>query len=1268
MPIATAAPEPGPGIAPEGIGANARAPLVDPYIAAMKWGNTPWPWRYALVPALAAAMLTGILLLAAHWLLVDELARRSLLRAQHRAATLAQQLDAQMRSAQRELRLMARSQRLTGAPADVAAELELLRRQSVNFVWIGQVTPDGIVRAATRGWLEGQSIASRPVFRQSLKGSFVGDAHPAVALADLMSRQGQAAEELLDVGEPVFDAQGRLVAVLAAHLGVGWVDRLQRAERGEAEGHPVPGLSLHVLSGVAGRSVVAGAGAPDGVPSLLAQPALVRDLAGTRYFAASADLGSAAAPALLPWRVLVLQERSAALSPAWNVMRSMAVLGIGAALAIGLAGVWTSRRLLQPWGPMFRVVLARAQRGGGDARRLAEDVEAIVRDIEQRHAGHALSGPEALLLRLARDASDLRRVVDHLPICVALIDAGFRVEYLNPAYTRLLGWTTERVRGRVAAEFLFDAVERAEFVRQFDLLDDPPGQFGARFFALTPSGERVAVQWQFVPMLGADGHMAGAIALAHDIRPELAARARADALAGRLRALADAAVDTLLSTLDGEGRVLEWNRGAEHLSGLAAAAALGRPLGDVLGLGTSIGASLLEARRSGRCALAWSCTLVGGRERRFEGSVYPLGLAPGTARFGLILHDLTEQHAVHQALERSEAHMRLAMDAARIGTWEIDLCDPHRPVTWSAGYADTFGMHLDELPRTSEALYALVHPEDHEAVRHAFVVAVRDAGALRTEFRIRVEPGWRWHEIHGRAIRGADGQALRVGGIGMDTTERRLAEAELRAGRERLERILHTMAEGLVTFDAEGRYTMVNRATERIVGEPAARIIGRRYDDVSWRRVAPDGGEQAPDNHAFARLRRGEPPILGEVVGVQPAGRPPRITSLNAQPVFGAAGRFEGAVVTYVDITERWHAERALADSQARLSAVVGSASDAILSADLEGRISLFNPAAERIFGQPAADMLGQPLDRLLPVARRAGHRTQLHGFAASGVSRRAMGAGRVQGVHASGRTLELEASISQARVNGQVVLTAILRDVTDRVAQEQALDATRHELAQLNRRLLEQEKETTRHVAQALHDELGQTLSALRLNWDALDSVPEAVRGQHWDRLGALVVTANRQIRHVLGELRPPLLDEMGLAAALDNELQQQRPLLAGPQLQLTVPPRLHAHRWPPDVEYAAFMIGREALVNALQHASASRVSLTLDGDAGELRLCVRDDGVGIAAEARAGRAGHLGLVGMRERAFAIGAQLRVDSSPGQGTTVELEWTLGDEQDLPDR
>ena len=172
----------------------------------------------------------------------------------------------------------------------------------------------------------------------------------------------------------------------------------------------------------------------------------------------------------------------------------------------------------------------------------------------------------------------------------------------------------------------------------------------------------------------------------------------------------------------------------------------------------------------------------------------------------------------------------------------------------------------------------------------------------------------------------------------------------------------------------------------------------------------------------------------------------------------------------------------------------------------------------------------------------------------------------------------------------------------------------------------------------------------------------------QQRERLGALVVTANRQIRSVLGELRPPLLDELGLAAALDNEVQQQRPFESVPTLQLHVPPRLQGNRWPSDIEYAAFMIGREALVNALQHAKANTITVALDGDNGELKLEVRDDGVGIAPEVREGRVGHLGLVGMRERARAIGASLALQTAAGEGTTVALRWAVDDEQDLSDR
>lgn len=1227
---------------------------------------SPWPMRQALVPALAVGLLTALLLLLAQWLLVDELSRRALLRAQHRAVEMAEQLDAELRSAQREVQLLARALQPGMPMATLRAELEFLRQQSGKFVWLGMVGIDGRVLAATQGWLEGRSIATRPVFRRAIDGSFVGDVHTAVALAELMAGQGQPAQDLLDIGEPVRDADGRVIAVLAAHLGTGWIDALRRTASGETGGRPVPALSIHVVTGVEGRSLIAGAGLPEGISPGLAEPKAARSRAGREYLGAGADLGSRTTTRLLPWRVIVLQPRDAALAPAHQVMRSMAALGLAVALLVAVVGVWLSRRLLAPWSPLFETVLSGTGSDGGPGG-LAARVRQLAEEIAQRHHHHALSGPDALLLRLARDASDLRRIVDQLPIGLALIDAGFRIEYVNPAHTRLLGWTPAQLRGRVAVETLLDAVERSEFARQFELLGDPPGEFVARFFAHTPGGAQIPVQWHFVPLCDADGHLIGALALVHDIRPELAARARADAMAGRMRALAEAAQDELLCTLDADGGVIEWSRGGEHLTGLATAAALGRPLAAVLGVDGGLAPVLLQARRSGRCAVSWRCAGADGGMRHLQGSVYPLGLAPGTARFGVILRDVTESHQVHEALQRSAAHMRLAVEAARIGTWEIDLTTMPGEVTWSEGYAQTFGVPADRLPGTREAMMAMIHPDDHAHVQAAFVATVRDGRPLRVEFRIQGWPGWRWHELHGHSLRGADGRALRLTGIGIDITERKQAEAELHAGRERLEQILQTMAEGLVTLDAAGRYTLVNHAAEQMVGAPAARIVGRRYDEMPWCRVAIDGHVMTPAEHAHARLKRGLPPIRNEVVAIQPPGQPPRVTSLNAEPVFDGTGQFAGVVMTFVDISESWRAEQALADNQARLAAVVQGASDAVISVDSTGHITLFNPAAERIFGRPESQMLGSTLDTLLPEAMGVGHADRLRRFAESGESRRAMGAGRVQGRHASGRRLELEASISQVRVGGQPVLTAILRDITDRVAHEQALETTRRELAQLNQRLLEQEKQTSRRLAQALHDELGQTLSAMRLNWDAGQTANEAMRPRLQERFGALVVAANQQIRQVLRDLRPPLLDELGLEAALDNEIQQQRPLTDEPRLALLVPARLRGQRWPADVEYASFMIGREALLNALQHARARHIEVALDGDELALQLRVRDDGIGIPAEVQQGRAGHLGLVGMRERARAIGAQLQWSSEPGAGTVVTLSWAAGAEAAGPD-
>jgi signal transduction histidine kinase len=231
-------------------------------------------------------------------------------------------------------------------------------------------------------------------------------------------------------------------------------------------------------------------------------------------------------------------------------------------------------------------------------------------------------------------------------------------------------------------------------------------------------------------------------------------------------------------------------------------------------------------------------------------------------------------------------------------------------------------------------------------------------------------------------------------------------------------------------------------------------------------------------------------------------------------------------------------------------------------------------------------------------------------------------------------------------------------------------VEATRDELTQLNRRLLDQQKRTNRHLAQSLNDELGQTLAALRLHWDAWRGAPAEQRECMDERIANLIGLANRQVRGVLAELRPPLLEELGLAAAIDNEIRQHPGIDGEPRIELLASETTQHQRWPADIEYAVFMIAHEALLNALRHASARAITVRLDGDDIQLELAVSDDGCGLQAAAGPG---HLGLIGMRERALAIGAALRIDGRPGHGTMVALTWEASDEAHadephLPDR
>jgi PAS domain S-box-containing protein len=232
--------------------------------------------------------------------------------------------------------------------------------------------------------------------------------------------------------------------------------------------------------------------------------------------------------------------------------------------------------------------------------------------------------------------------------------------------------------------------------------------------------------------------------------------------------------------------------------------------------------------------------------------------------------------------------------------------------------------------------------------------------------------------------------------------------------------------------------------------------------------------------------------------------------------------------------------------------------------------------------------------------------------------------------------------------------LVGIGWDITDQRKAQMALQKHQQDLSRLTMQLLEQEKLTTSKLALALHDQLGQTLTAARLIVEAQLNVQPTDSGR---KVALLMSQAMIQVRNLLMDLRPPMLEEYGLVPALQNEIDRVLTPTDCCDITLDADATNRDRRWPAEVEYAFFMIAREAISNALTHAKANLIQVTLRTSQEGLVMEIIDDGQGFELEAGAGRPGHLGMVGMKERAVAVMAQLSITSLLGDGTRVRVMW-----------
>ena len=501
-------------------------------------------------------------------------------------------------------------------------------------------------------------------------------------------------------------------------------------------------------------------------------------------------------------------------------------------------------------------------------------------------------------------------------------------------------------------------------------------------------------------------------------------------------------------------------------------------------------------------------------------------------------------------------------------------------------------------------------------------------------------------------------------GLAVLVAAREVLQADTRteASKAQLEAIVDSAMDAIITVDEAQNIVLFNRAAEQIFRCPRGEALGASLD-----RFIPPRFRAMHRGHIEHFARTGVTSRkMGDVTtlwALRPdSGEEFPIEASISQA--GSAGRRYFTVILR-DITLRKQAEAdaerargALGEAQRRLGAIVDSAMDAVITVDDEQKIVLFNRAAEQVFRVRREEMLGTALDRLLPPRFRGAHHGHIEGFGHTGVTSRRMGDITTLWALRPGTDEEfpIEASISQATEAGQRYYTVILRDITVRKQAEDALKESQRELRELSARVQEAREEEKAHIARELHDELGQLLTALKMDLGWL-------RGRLADpelqaraaEMGALLDQTVGATRRISADLRPLMLDDLGLADAaswLVDDFAKRSGVACRIDVPAELPPTSKA------VGTAVYRAIQESLTNIGRHANARSAWVMVAVEDGAIEVEVEDDGRGIAPEDLA-KARSLGLKGMRERIAYLGGSLDIARAPRGGTRLRMRVPL---------
>jgi two-component system, NarL family, sensor histidine kinase UhpB len=633
------------------------------------------------------------------------------------------------------------------------------------------------------------------------------------------------------------------------------------------------------------------------------------------------------------------------------------------------------------------------------------------------------------------------------------------------------------------------------------------------------------------------------------------------------------------------------------------------------------------------------CTLLFQTARRRARA-----LASSNAR---LLEDIQARRQVEQALRESELRTRLIIDA--IKDCAIYMLDPQGRVgSWNPGSEALNGYTREEiLGRHFSVLYA---PDREEPPEDELVLAAR-YGSFEEECWHQRKDGTRYcgDDIIS-AIRNEDGVLQGFAVVTRDATPR----IALREQTERSRDFYFALFSGFPTLvwraDANGGCDYLNQAWLDYTGRPRDAQLGAGWlegvhpdDRTRWQETyEPAFASRQPFEIEF-RLRRADG-RFGSMICV-------------GRPYHDMEGRFSGYLCSCYDNTARRAMEIALQESEARYEGMTANVPGMVfeLVRDAGGSLSFtyVSQGGEPLTGLPESAIRAdaEAFFGLITPAERTHLEATLDSSAAQLTNW--YWSGRLRPAHESNEKW-INIRARPRKLDGGVVWDGLVFDDTQARLAQLEIERSREELRSLSRHLQTVREEEKARIAREVHDELGSTLTALKMDLDwlgeHLTGAPAPV-AQKRAEIGKLLETAVAATRRIVTDLRPSILDDLGLSAALRWQAAEFRKHTGTRVLVETPASDQGIGR---DAALTLFRIFQETLTNVARHARANEVAVNFSISDSALVLQIRDNGIGVSEEDLRKPTSH-GIRGMRERAQQLGGDVSVSGSSGAGTTVVI-------------